>query len=96
MEELVLGIGTRLQHTQFGPGVIVGVRYATYLIAFIDSGIKEIEKTPYRYPTRHKSYKEVAIQVFPFILIYRIAKRQKTVRIISVFHTSKSSKKKYK
>jgi hypothetical protein len=45
MEELVLGIGTRLQHTQFGPGVIVGVRYATYLISFIDSGIKEIEKT---------------------------------------------------
>ncbi|MFT3911330.1 MAG: hypothetical protein QM737_18050 [Ferruginibacter sp.] len=45
MEELVLGIGTRLQHTQFGPGVIVGVRYATYMIAFIDSGIKEIEKT---------------------------------------------------
>ncbi|MBS1743965.1 MAG: hypothetical protein JST81_13105 [Bacteroidetes bacterium] len=45
MEELVLGIGTRLQHTQFGPGVIVGVRYATYIISFIDSGIKEIDKT---------------------------------------------------
>ncbi len=45
MEELVLGVGTRLQHTQYGPGVIVGVRYATYLISFIDSGIKEIEKT---------------------------------------------------
>lgn len=45
MEELILGIGTRLQHTQYGPGVIVGVRYATYLISFIDSGIKEIEKT---------------------------------------------------
>lgn len=45
MEELVLGIGTRLQHTQYGPGVIVGIRYATYLISFIDSGIKEIEKT---------------------------------------------------
>ncbi len=45
MEELVLGVGTRLQHTQYGPGVIVGVRYATYLISFIDSGIKEIDKT---------------------------------------------------
>jgi hypothetical protein len=45
MEELILGVGTRLQHTQYGPGVIVGVRYATYLISFIDSGIKEIEKT---------------------------------------------------
>jgi hypothetical protein len=45
MEVLTLGIGTRLQHTQFGPGVIVGVRYATYLISFIHHGIKEIEKT---------------------------------------------------
>ncbi len=47
MEEnqMNLGIGTRLQHTQFGPGVVVGVRYATYLISFINSGIKEIDKT---------------------------------------------------
>lgn len=47
MEEnqLTLGIGTRLQHTQYGPGVIVGVKYATYLISFIHHGIKEIDKT---------------------------------------------------
>ena len=44
MEQLILGIGTRLQHTQHGPGVIVGVRYATYLISFIYHGIKEIDK----------------------------------------------------
>lgn len=44
-ENLVLGIGTRLQHTQLGPGVIVGVRYATYLISFIHHGVKEIDKT---------------------------------------------------
>lgn len=44
-EQLTLGIGTRLQHTQFGPGVIVGVRYATYLISFINHGIKEVDKT---------------------------------------------------
>jgi hypothetical protein len=44
-EQLTLGIGTRLQHTQHGPGVIVAVRYATYLISFINTGIKEIDKT---------------------------------------------------
>ena len=44
-QQLHLGIGTRLQHTQFGPGVIVGVRYAAYLISFIHHGIKEIDKT---------------------------------------------------
>lgn len=45
MDALTLGIGTRLQHTQFGPGVIVGIRYATYLISFIHHGIKEVDKT---------------------------------------------------
>jgi hypothetical protein len=45
MEQTTLGIGTRLQHTQYGPGVIVGIRFATYLISFINHGVKEIDKT---------------------------------------------------
>lgn len=45
MEQTKLGPGTRLQHTQYGPGVIIGIRFATYLISFIHHGIKEIDKT---------------------------------------------------
>src|SRR6476660_701927 len=45
MEQTKLGIGTRLQHTHYGPGVIVGIRYATYLISFIHKGIIEVGKT---------------------------------------------------
>jgi hypothetical protein len=45
MDQTILGIGTRLQHTQYGPGVIVEVRYATYFISFINHGIKEVDKT---------------------------------------------------
>lgn len=45
MEQATLGIGTRLQHTQYGPGVIIGVRYASYMISFIHHGTKEIDKT---------------------------------------------------
>lgn len=44
-ENLKLGPGTRLQHTQHGPGVIVGVKYASYLISFIYHGVIEIDKT---------------------------------------------------
>lgn len=44
MDILTVGVGTRLQHTQFGPGVIVGTRYATFLISFINHGVKEIDK----------------------------------------------------
>ncbi len=45
MDQTLLGIGTRLQHTQHGPGVIVGIKYATYLISFINSGVIEVDKT---------------------------------------------------
>src|SRR5688572_12860415 len=45
MDQTLLGIGTRLQHTIHGPGVIVGVRYATYLISFMHHGIIEVDKT---------------------------------------------------
>lgn len=45
MDQTLLGIGTRLQHTIHGPGVIVGIRYATYLISFIHHGIIETDKT---------------------------------------------------
>lgn len=44
MSQKNLGVGTRLQHTQYGPGVVVGIRYAMYLISFINHGIKEVEK----------------------------------------------------
>ena len=45
MDQTKLGIGTRLQHTHYGPGVVVGVKFATYLISFIHHGVKEIDKT---------------------------------------------------
>lgn len=44
MDVTSLGIGTRLQHTLYGDGVITGVKYATYLITFINHGTKEIDK----------------------------------------------------
>jgi hypothetical protein len=44
MQPIEPGVGTRLQHTQYGPGVIIAVRYASYLISFIHHGIKEVEK----------------------------------------------------
>ncbi|MBS0032207.1 hypothetical protein ACTJJ0_22670 [Chitinophaga sp. 22321] len=45
MEELTLGVGSRVQHAHFGPGVIVAVKYAQYRVTFMDHGIKMIDKT---------------------------------------------------
>lgn len=44
-EQTKAGVGSRVQHTLYGPGVIVGVRYAQYLVTFQNSGSREIDKT---------------------------------------------------
>ena len=58
--------------------------------------IRLIEQNPGRYLTRYKSYKETSVHVFPFLIIYRINHKKKSVRIVSVFHTSLNPKKKFK
>jgi len=56
--------------------------------------INLIEQFPERYPTRYKFYKETPVAVFPFLIIYRLNKRKKIVRIVSVFHTYINPRKK--
>jgi plasmid stabilization system protein ParE len=57
--------------------------------------IELMENNPDRFPTRHKSYKEAILPTFPFLIIYRISTKKRSVRIISVFHTSRNPKRKY-
>ncbi|RPE09940.1 hypothetical protein EGT74_14735 [Chitinophaga lutea] len=45
MTELTAGIGSRVQHARFGPGVIIGVKYAQYMVTFINQGTVEVDKT---------------------------------------------------
>jgi plasmid stabilization system protein ParE len=61
----------------------------------VKSRIEKIAQTPERYPTRFRSYKETPVPIFPFLIIYRINKRKKLIRIVSIFHTSLNPKKKY-
>jgi hypothetical protein len=42
MEEKVFGIGSRLRHAEFGDGVVVQVKPTSYLITFMQSGMREV------------------------------------------------------
>jgi plasmid stabilization system protein ParE len=57
---------------------------------------RQIEENPDRFPTKFKSYKEAQVKTFPFLVIYRISKNTNSVRVVSVFHTARSPRKKYK
>lgn len=43
MEQSTAGVGSRVQHTRHGPGVIVQVHYAAYLVSFMEAGLLEVE-----------------------------------------------------
>jgi hypothetical protein len=45
MEELALGIGSRIEHPEYGKGVIIQVYNDNYEITFMDYGIKSIART---------------------------------------------------
>ncbi len=58
--------------------------------------IHKIEQQPDLFSIKYKSYREVSIPTFPFLIIYRINKIKVSVRIVSVFHTARNPKRKYK
>ena len=68
----------------------LGDRFAGELF----KNISFIEKTPERFPARTKNFREKPLQTFPFIIIYKIVYRNKSVRILSIFHSSRNPKKK--
>jgi plasmid stabilization system protein ParE len=61
----------------------------------VTARIKEIEESPTRYSTRYKNYKETNLSTFPFLIVYKVNLKKRSIRIVSVFHTSRSPKKKY-
>lgn len=45
MEQEMLGIGSRVNHKEYGFGVVIQVKAASFLITFQEHGIREILKT---------------------------------------------------
>jgi len=61
----------------------------------VEKRVQQIEKTPERYAERRIGFRETKVNVFPYLIIYRIHKRKKIVAIGSIFHTSRNPRKKY-
>jgi len=51
MEEIVFGIGSRIRHPEFGDGVVVQVKPSTYLVTFMQSGMREISRSYDKFET---------------------------------------------
>jgi plasmid stabilization system protein ParE len=65
-------------------------------VAAVTKRLRKIELHPELYPLRHKTYRETLVPIFPYLILYRIKKQKKSVRIVSIFHTSLNPKTKPK
>lgn len=45
MDDIELGIGSRIKHPQFGIGVVINVKPKTYTVVFTEKGRLEVSKT---------------------------------------------------
>ena len=66
-------------------------------LAFVRKKIDQIAENPEHYGVRtRKEYREVQVDVFPYLIVYKIYKQTKTILIISIHNTKKHPRKKYR
>lgn len=60
--------------------------------------IVKIEKNPehYHYINRVKDFREARLEVFLYLIVFKIDRAKSLIRIVSVFHTARSIARKYK
>jgi plasmid stabilization system protein ParE len=54
-----------------------------------------IQNNPLHYKARGK-YREAQTDIFPFLIVFRFDRKTGIIIIVSIFHTSRHPKKKYK
>lgn len=70
----------------------LGVRFEDRL----KEKLEIILQHPERYRRRQGKFREAYIKEFPFLVIYKYDKTKKIILIVSIFHTSRNPKNKYK
>lgn len=58
--------------------------------------IEQIETNPDKGLSRNTRFKEAIVKTFPFLVIYRVDKKDKVIFISSIFHSNRNPKGKYK
>ena len=55
-----------------------------------------ISRNPLIYASKKLDTREAKIEDFPYLVVYKIIRAEKVILITSIFHTSRSPRKKYK
>lgn len=59
--------------------------------------LQKIVSNPEQYSSKKSKYREVIVdKTFPYIIVYKVDNKQRNLTVISIFHTSRNPKKKYR
>lgn len=70
----------------------LGVRF----MVSVNKRLNEIAAHPERYAKKKGNYREVGIDVFPYVIIYEVLKKKRIVFVSYIFHAKRNPKLKYK
>ena len=58
--------------------------------------VKSIAENPLIYPNKKLATRECKVHDFPYLVVYKIYPAKNLIYVISIFHTSRNPKKKYR
>ncbi len=61
----------------------------------VEKQISLISNNPEQYQLKKRNCRESKLEVFPYVIVYKIYPQVKEILIVSVFHTSRKPGKKY-
>jgi mRNA-degrading endonuclease RelE of RelBE toxin-antitoxin system len=62
----------------------------------IDEQLSQIAKSPLQYPVKKNSFRAAKASTFPYVIIYKVYKKEKLILISAVYHTSRNPRKKFR
>lgn len=69
---------------------------AAKFAADVEVSINVILQIPESYPQSKRGYRQVLMKTFPYFIVYSVDKTAGLISIVSIFHTSRHPKQKFK
>jgi hypothetical protein len=62
----------------------------------VNDKLEHICKNPFHYKITYKSFRQALTDKFPFLIVYYADEKELKIIVISIFHTSRNPKKKFR
>jgi len=62
----------------------------------VELQLQKITEYPENYSIRKAPYREAAVGIFPFVIVYKLNKRKKSIYISAIYHTNRNPRYKYR